>query len=158
MIVMINIPLIYKTKWNIIQFLVSKYGFGSLFVLIGLFIFFVIFAIYEYVVRPSYVEMTFNEKEIITRIISSNINNWRSILLVFKNKKYLKELKINKNEYNNYKLQIDKFGFRKLLILQKINKDGIFETSAINISLFGLKKYTNMILSIDRLQSKLNLN
>lgn len=158
MFVLINIPLIYNTKWNLFHILVSKYGFVSLFVLIGFFIVFVIFALYEYVIRPSYVEMKIDEREIVIRIFSSNIKNWISILLIFRYKRYLKELKINKQEYNNYKLQIDKLGFRKLLILQKINKDGLFETSAINISLFRLKKYTNMILSIDRLQGKLNLN
>jgi len=45
-----------------------------------------------------------------------------------------------------------------MLIFQKIEKDGISETSEINISLLGQKKYTNLILSIDRMQGKINLN
>jgi hypothetical protein len=73
-------------------------------------------------------------------------------------RKYLKELKISQLEYNDYKLVINNCGFRKVLILQKINKSGIYETSDINISFLGQKKYTDLILSIDRMKGKINLN
>jgi hypothetical protein len=49
-------------------------------------------------------------------------------------------------------------GIRKALILQKINKSGIYETSDINISFLGQKKYTELVLSIDRMKGKINLN
>ena len=135
--------------WSIINTLKPYFGFIIIFILWGFM---------EFVIRPSYIEIILSEKEIIIRTFSPNIRNGIRFILMLRYQKYLKELKIGKQEYNDYKLQIDKWGLRKLLILQKINKNGIFETSEINISLLGQKKYTNLILSIDRLKGKINLN
>jgi len=130
----------------------------------------IIFALFDSQIKPSYFETIVNEKEIIIRTFTRTFNpkmrnKFFNIIYIFFNiihmlryKKYLKELKLSQQEYNDYKLMIDKWGMRKILILQKINKNGIYETSKINISLLGQKKYTNLILSIDRLKGKINFN
>ena len=125
---------------------------------LGLIPFFFIFKLFENILKPSYIEAIINEREMIIRTFNPNIRNGFRFVYMLQFKKYINELKLFKNEYNNYKLLIDKFGFRKRLILQKILKDGIYESSEINISLLGQKKYTNLILSIDRLKGKINLN
>ena len=73
-------------------------------------------------------------------------------------KRYLIEQTINQKFYNNYILKIDRFGLRRNLILQKIEKGVLYQSKPINISFLGIKKYTNLILSIDRLQEKITLN
>ena len=125
---------------------------------LGLIIVFILFGFIELGLRPSYIETIINEKEIVIRTFSPNIRNGLRFILMLRYTKYLKELKISTHEYNDYKLKIDKFGFHRILILQKIDKNGISETSEINISLLGQKKYTQLILSIDRLRGKINLN
>jgi hypothetical protein len=55
-------------------------------------------------------------------------------------------------------LTIGKFGIKKELRLQKINNDGVYKSANINISLLGQKKYTNLIVAIDRLRTKICLN
>jgi len=72
--------------------------------------------------------------------------------------KYLTELVIDRQSYNNYKLLIDRLGFRKNLILQKIDNGKLYESTPINISFLGAKKYTDLILSIDRLKEKMTMN
>lgn len=140
---------IMPQDWVFINVLKPYFGFLVVFIVLGIF---------EFAIKPSYIEIVINEREIILRSFNPNIHNILRFILVFRYKKRLKELKLSKQEYNDYKLLIDRFGLRKRLILQKINKGGIFETSEINISLLGQKKYTNLILSIDRLKGKINLN
>ena len=130
----------------------------------GFVIILLIFSLFEVVLKPSYFETLIYEKEIIIKTFSLDLRNGfvrnglRNFILLFAYKKYLKEIKLSKQEYNGYKLIIDKSGFRRILVLQKINKYGIYETSELNISLLTQKKYTNLILSIDRLKGKVNLN
>jgi len=130
----------------------------------GFVIILLIFSLFEVVLKPSYFETLIYEKEIIIRTFSLDLRNsfvrngLKNIILLFSYKKYLNEIKLSKQEYNGYKLNIDKFGFRRILVLQKINKYGIYETAELNISLLTQKKYTNLILSIDRLTGKVNLN
>jgi hypothetical protein len=135
--------------WSFINTLKPYFGLLVIFFLLGLF---------RSSINPAYIETIINEREIIIRTFNPNIRNGLDFIFMLKYKKYLKELKLSQQEYNDYKLLIDKFGFRRILILQKINKSGIYETSKINISLLGQKKYTDLILSIDRLKGKINLN
>jgi hypothetical protein len=130
---------------------------------LGLFLIIMAWGLFESIINPSYFETIINEREIIIKTFTPSLRNGLMrngvrFLLLFKFRKYLKEIKLSQREYNDYKLIIDKLGFRKILILQKINKNGIYETSEINISLLGQKKYTDLILSIDRLRGKIHLN
>jgi hypothetical protein len=123
----------------------------------------IILGLLNWAMKPSYIETIINEKEIIIRTFNPDFRdgffrNGSVYIKMLNYKKHLKELRLSKQEYNNYKLSIDKLGFHKLLILQKVNKKGIYETSEINISLLGARKYTNLILSLDRLRSKISLN
>jgi hypothetical protein len=125
---------------------------------IGLISVFVIFGLFEFTIKPSYIESVINEREIIIRTFNPNLRNGLRFIHMLRYRKNLTELRISKQEYNDYKLLIDKCGLHRILILQKINKSGIYETSEINISLLGQKKYTDLILSIDRLKGKISLN
>jgi len=125
---------------------------------IGLIVVFIVFGLFEFAIKPSYLETIINEREIIIRTFNPNIRNGLRFILILGYRKHLSELRLSQHEYNDYKLLIDKCGLRRILILQKINKSGIYETSEINISLLGQNKYTELILSIDRLRGKINLN
>jgi len=125
---------------------------------IGLIAIFIVFGLFEFAIKPSYIETKINEREIIIRTFNPNNRNGLRFILILGYEKHLRELRLSQNEYNDYKLVIDNFGLRRILTLQKINKTGIYETSEINISLLGQKKYTELILSIDRLRGKINLN
>jgi hypothetical protein len=125
---------------------------------IGLIVVFIVFGLFEFAIKPSYIETIINEREIIIRTFNPNIRNGLRFILMLGYRKHLSELRLSQNEYNDYKLMIDKCGLHRILILQKINKSGIYGSSEINISLLGQKKYTELILSIDRLRSKINLN
>jgi len=125
---------------------------------IGLIAVFIVFGLLEFAIKPSYIETLIDEREIIIRTFNPNIRNGLRFILILGYRKHLSELKLSQHEYNDYKLLIDRCGLRRIMTLQKINKSGIYETSKINISLLGQKKYTELILSIDRLRSKINLN
>ena len=132
-----------------------------IFPILGFLVILFVFKQFELIIKPSYIETNINEREIIVRTLSPNFRNGLRFIFMLKfvrYKRYLNELKLSQHEYNDYKLLIDKFGLRKRLILQKIQRDGIYETSEINISLLSTKKFTNLILSIDRLKGKINLN
>jgi hypothetical protein len=135
--------------WSFMEIIKPYIGFIAVFIVFGLF---------EFAIKPSYIETIINEREIIIRTFNPNIRNGLRFILILGYRNHLSELRLSQNEYNDYKLLIDKCGLRRILTLQKINKTGIYETSEINISLLGQKKYTELILSIDRLRSKINLN
>ena len=139
-----------KTQyWSISTHLMPFFGF---------LIFIILWGQFEKIVKPAYIETTITEKEIIIKTFSPNIKNWLSFVRLPGYRKHLKELRLNRQEYNDYRLKIDRFGLRKILVLQKIDLTGIYETSEINICFLGQKKYTNLILSIDRLKGIINLN
>jgi hypothetical protein len=125
---------------------------------VGLIAVLIAFGLYEFAIRPSYIESIINEREIIIRTFKPNIGNGIRFVHMLKYRKHLSELRLSHNEYNDYKLLIDKCGLHRILTLQKINKGGIYESTEINISLLGQKKYTELILSIDRLKGKIKLN
>ena len=135
--------------WNFIEIIKPYIGFIAVFIAFGVF---------EFAIKPSYIETIINEREIIIRTFNPNIRNGLRFILMLGYRKYLTELRLSQNEYNDYKLLIDKCGLRRILTLQKINKSGIYKTTEINISLLGQKKYTELILSVDRLKGKMNLN
>ena len=135
--------------WSFIEIIKPYFGLIAVFVVFGLF---------EFALKPSYIETIINEREIIIRTFNPNIRNGLRFILILGYRKHLSELRLSQNEYNDYKLSIDKWGLHRILTLQKINKTGIYETSEINISLLGQKKYTELVLSIDRLRGKINLN
>ena len=118
----------------------------------------VFFILIDEKVKPAYIEFEIIEDEIIIKTYNPHSNRWESPFALFGYKRRIKELKMNREEYNNYWLTIGRFGLKKELKLQKINNDGVYKSSNINISLLGQQKYTNLILAIDRLRSKICLN
>ena len=104
-------------------------------------------------IRPAFIEFQLTADEIIIKTYNPHLNRWESPFILFGYKKRIKELKIGKEEYSNYKLTIGKFGLRKELRLQKMNNNGVFETSDVSISLLRKKEYTNLISDLDRLRN-----
>jgi len=124
----------------------------------GLIPLFVIFIVVDFLVKPTYVEISISGSEIAIKTFIPNARNGLRFLLMFKYREHLAELRLNQREYNNYTLTIGTLGFRKILTLQKIENGKVYQTSEINVSLLGQKKYTLLVLSLDRLRSKINLN
>jgi len=118
----------------------------------------VFFILIDEKVKPAYIQFEIIEDEIIIKTYNPHSNKWESPFALFGYKRKIKELKMSREEYNNYWLTIGRFGLKKELKLQKINNDGVYKSSNINISLLGQQKYTNLILAIDRLRSKICLN
>jgi hypothetical protein len=117
-----------------------------------------LFWLFEVLVKPAYIEVSISQQEIVVKTFNTNLLGlWDAIFRV-NFKKRVRTLILSKNEYNNYSLTIGKKGFRKSLKLQKITAEGIFETPEINIGFLGQRKYTDLILAIDRLSNKINLN
>ena len=114
--------------------------------------------LFDYLIQPAYIEFQILHSEVRFKSFNPNRNNkFRIFLMVFYNR-YLIEQTINQQSYNNYILNIDRFGLRRNLILQKLENGILYQSKPINISFLGIKKYTNLILSIDRLQEKITLN
>ena len=109
-------------------------------------------------IKPAFIEYQLIEDEIIIKTYNPHLNRWESPFILFGYKNRFKEYKISRVDYKDYSLTIGKLGLRKELKLQKIDNNGIYETSNINISLLDIRKYTNLIISIDRLRTKFCLN
>jgi hypothetical protein len=114
--------------------------------------------LFDYLIQPAYIEFQISHNEIRFKSFNPNRNNKFRIFLMVAYKKYLIEQTINQQSYNNYILKIDRFGLRRNLILQKLENGVLYQSKPIDISFLGIKKYTNLILSIDRLQEKISLN
>ena len=142
-------------KIDLIPSIFSNESKNSLIILNWIMVFFILI---DEKVKPAYIEFKIIEDEIIIKTYNPHSNRWESPFALFGYKRRIKELKMNREEYNNYWLTIGRFGLKKELKLQKINNDGVYESSNINISLLGQQKYTNLILAIDRLRSKICLN
>ena len=114
--------------------------------------------LFDYLIQPAYIEFQILQSEIRFKSFNPNRKNKSRIFSMLFYEKYLIEQTINQQFYNNYILKIDRFGLRRNLILQKIENGVLYQSKPINISFLGIKKYTNLILSIDRLQKKISLN
>jgi len=113
---------------------------------------------FDYYIKPAYFEAKISTGQIIIKTYNPNKANGGRFISMLWYDKYLTELVIDRQSYNNYKLLIDRLGFRKNLILQKIDNGKLYESTPINISFLGAKKYTDLILSIDRLKEKMTMN
>jgi len=102
-------------------------------------------------IKPAYIEFEIIDDEIIIKTYNPHSNRWESPFAIFGYKRRIIELKMSRKEYNDYWLTIGKFGLKKELKLQKINNDGVYESSSINISLLGQKKYTNLLSVLNKL-------
>ncbi len=114
--------------------------------------------LFDYIFSPTYFEAVVFNGKIIFKYFNPNKRNALMFFLMLFYKKFSIEQIIERQAYNNYKIKIDRFGFRKNLIFQKIDKGQIYESTPINISFLHAKKYTDLVLSIDRLQEKITLN
>ncbi|HEX2935449.1 MAG TPA: hypothetical protein VHO72_08865 [Bacteroidales bacterium] len=115
-------------------------------------------AAFHYLIKPAYFEAVFSTGQIVIKTFNSNKMNGLRLLSMFNFDKYSATIVINKQLYNNYKITIDRFGFRKILTFQKIENNSIYESKPFDISLLGAKKYTNLILLVDRLREKVTMN
>jgi len=105
-------------------------------------------------IKPGFIEFYCTEDLIIIKIYNPHLNKWESPFVLFGYKQRTRELKISREEYNDYKLITGKFIFRKELRLQKTNNNGVYETLDISISLLRQKEYANLISVLDKLKKE----
>lgn len=116
-------------------------------------------AAFHYLVKPTYFEAVFSTGQITIKTFNPNkINGLRLLTMVVHFDKYSATIVINKQLYNNYRITIDRLGFRKIITFQKIENNSIYESKPFDISFLGAKKYTDLILSVDRLREKVTMN
>ncbi len=115
-------------------------------------------AAFHYLIKPTYFEAVFSTGQIVIKTFNPNKISGLRLLTMINFDKYSATIVINKQLYNNYKITIDRFGFRKILTFQKIENNSIYESKPFDISFLGAKKYTELILSIDRLREKVTMN
>jgi len=108
--------------------------------------------------QPTYIEFYAQNNEIIIKTYKPNPRSLKSFLDLFGYKKNMKEYRVNRDEFTNYKLSVGRFGLRKELKLQKTNNNKVYESASLNLSFIGQRKYTNLVLAIDRLCNKICLN
>jgi hypothetical protein len=122
-----------------------------------LFIF--LFGCIRYIFPPCYFEAELlNECIKIKLINSSKYYIVRFIFLLLTNQIKPTEFMIDRVSFTNYRIEISKWGFNKRLILQKSVNGDLFESKPIRIDYLGYKKYTDLIISIERLSQKMSLN
>ena len=117
-----------------------------------------VFRVFDSIIKPAYFEADISYEQISFKSFNPNTKNGTRFFLMLFFGKYLQDHTIDRKSYNNYRILIERLGFKKSLILQKIEDGKLYESKPINISLLGLKKYTDLILSIDRLKEKISLN
>jgi hypothetical protein len=127
-------------------------------ILIIIFISYMIIKILEFLIRPSYFEATVSFGQINIRSFNPNKRNGFRFFFMLFYKKYLTVHTIERQSYNNYRILIERFGLKKSLILQKTENGVLYESSPVNISFLGVRKYTDLILAIDRLKGKFSMN
>jgi hypothetical protein len=120
-----------------------------------LYLFFVLFNL---LIQPAYFEARINFGQIYIKSFNPNKKNGFRFFLMLFYQRYSIEHIIARQSYNNYRIEIERFGFKKNLILQKTENGLLYESKPINISFLGAKKYTDLLLSIDRLKEKISLN
>jgi hypothetical protein len=157
------ILLIFAIVYILTLFIGLKLGYKEMFLpsivyVIIMAIVALILGVVDNLIRPAYFEGVINFGEISIKSFNPNTRNGLKYFLLIFYRKYLIEHKLNRQSFNNYRIIIEKFGFRKSLILQKIENGKMYESKPINISFLGAKKYTDLILSIDRLKEKISLN
>lgn len=112
----------------------------------------------DYVLRPTFFEAKITSDQIAIKSFSPFARTGFFQFAMLSYRKHLTEYYIDRQSYNNYKIQIGRLGLRKNLILQKIKDGRIYESKPIMIHFLCIKKYTELILSIDRLKEKITLN
>jgi len=114
--------------------------------------------ILSFFIKPGYFEAIISFGQIRIKSYSPNFKNGFTIYFMIYYNKYLIEHTIERQSFNNYRILIERFGFRKSLILQKMENGKLLESTPINISFLGARKYTDLILSIEKLKEKISLN
>lgn len=122
------------------------------------FMLYLFFVLFNLLIQPAYFEARINFGQIYIKSFNPNKKNGFRFFLMLFYQRYSIEHIIARQSYNNYRIEIERFGFKKNLILQKTENGLLYESKPINISFLGAKKYTDLLLSIDRLKEKISLN
>jgi hypothetical protein len=125
---------------------------------ITLCLFWIFISILNLMIKPGYFEAIVSFGQIRIKSFNPNGRNRFGLFLMLFYNKYLLEHTIERQSFNDYRILIGRFGFKKSLILQKMDNGKLYESKPIDISLLGVRKYTDLILSIDRLKEKMSLN
>ena len=130
---------------------------SSLFVITSL-VLYILLVLFNLLIQPAYFEAKINFGQIYIKSFNPNRKNGFRFFLMLFYQRYSIEHIIARQSYSNYRIEIERLGFKKTLILQKTEDGKLYESKAINISFLGIKKYTDLLLSIDRLKEKISLN
>jgi hypothetical protein len=125
---------------------------------ITIMILFFILRLFEIIKRPGFLQAEISFGQILIKTYNPDIKNRLYFFKTLFFNKHLQVHSISRQAFNNYRILIEKSGFRKSLVLQKIENGKLYESKPINISFLGIEKYTALILSIDRLKEKITLN
>jgi len=130
--------------------------FGS--ILVILIVLYVILWGVNFLIKPSYLEAEISFGQIKIHSFNPNRRNGFSFFLMLFYRKSLKEHIIERKSYNDYRIVIGRLGIVKSMVLQKTENGILYESSPISIGFLAVRKYTNLILAIDRLKGKFSLN
>ena len=133
------------TKIDFFQIIFSNYRNEGKYTLMAFDWFLIFCLLIDSRIKPAFIEFRFIKDEMIIKTYNPHQNKWESPFILFGYKKRIKELRIRREEYSDYKITIGKFGFRKEVRLQKTNNKGVYETSDISISILKQKEYMNLI-------------
>ena len=110
------------------------------------------------IISPSYFECIILPNELRIRFFNPERKNTLQFISVMFSLENLKEHILNRQSYNGYILKIGKLGIKKYITLQMIDDGKMYDSKPINISFLGARKYIELILALDRLKDKINLN
>ena len=108
-------------------------------------------------IAPSYFEAEIVKNQIKITTINTKAQSIAAIFLLFSNK-HKTEYVVNGASFTNYRIVVSLWGFKKQLILQKNQEGSLFESKPINLNFLGYRKYTDLLISIERLSQKMSLN
>ena len=112
----------------------------------------------RYKISPSYFDAEISGNRIVIKAINPAKYYGLNFILLVLNKIKPSEFAIDRISFTNYRISIDNWGFKKSIILQKLNNGYLIESKPIRMDFLGYKKYTSLILSIDRLCQKMSVN
>ena len=119
---------------------------------------FILYFIIKSFFKPSYLEAEIYGEQIRLKAIDPNKYFRFGFFLLLFPKKYTSEFVIDRSSFTSYRITISRWGTNKNIVLQKTLNGKIYESKPINLNYLGYKKYTDLILAIDRLSQKISLN
>ena len=117
-----------------------------------------LYILIRYIISPTYFDAEISGNRIVIKAINPAKYYGLNFILLVLNKIKPSIFTIDRISFTNYKIAIYNWGFNKSIILQKLDNGYLIESKPIRMDYLGYKKYTDLIISIDRLCQKMSLN